>query len=60
MLGSTSGRFHGWIGPDETRTGRHKGSSYDFLAGKGVSEAEYARYADLGAGEADLASTHPR
>jgi hypothetical protein len=47
---------HFYLQRTETRTGRHKGSSYDFLAEKGVSEAEYAKYADLGAGEADLAS----
>lgn len=47
---------HFYLQRTETRTGRHKGSSYDFLAEKGVSEAEYSKYADLGAGQADLAS----
>jgi hypothetical protein len=47
---------HFYLQRTETRTGRHKGSSYDFLAEKGVTEEEYSKYAGLGASDADLAS----
>jgi hypothetical protein len=47
---------HFYLQRTETRTGRHKGSSYDFLAEKGVTQEEYAKYAGLGASDADLAS----
>jgi hypothetical protein len=47
---------HFYLQRTETRTRRHAGSSYDFLKEKGISEAEFARYAALGADESDLGS----
>lgn len=47
---------HFYLQRTETRTQRHARSSYDFLKEKGVSEAEFAKYSALGAGESDLGS----
>jgi hypothetical protein len=47
---------HFYLQRTETRTKRHAGTSYDFLKEKGISEAEFAKYAALGADESNLGS----
>ena len=45
---------HFYLQRTETRTERHKGTAYDYLAEKGVGRAEFAKYAALGADGAAL------
>jgi hypothetical protein len=45
---------HFYLQRTETRTQRHAGSTYTFLKEKGIGEAEFARYAELGADDANL------
>jgi len=45
---------HFYLQRTETRTRRNAGSSYSFLKEKGIGEAEFARYAELGADDANL------
>jgi hypothetical protein len=47
---------HFYLQRTETRTQRHAGSSYAFLQEKGIPEGEFAKYAGLGADEANLGS----
>jgi hypothetical protein len=47
---------HFYLQRTETRTQRHQASAYELLREKGVSEASFAKYAALGADEADLGS----
>jgi len=45
---------HFYLQRTETRTQRHAGSTYTFLQEKGIGEEEFARYAELGADDANL------
>jgi hypothetical protein len=47
---------HFYLQRTETRTKRQAGTSYEFLKEKGISEAEFAKYAALGADESNLGS----
>lgn len=47
---------HFYLQRTETRTQRHAKSSYEFLKEKGIAEAEFDKYAELGADESDLGS----
>ncbi len=45
---------HFYLQLTQTRTQRHAGTSYAFLKEKGISEAEFPKYAELGADQANL------
>jgi hypothetical protein len=47
---------HFYLQRTETRTQRHRGTAYEFLKEKGIGEAEFAKYAALGADESNLGS----
>jgi hypothetical protein len=47
---------HFYLQRTETRTQRHRGSAYEFLKEKGIGEAEFRKYAALGADESNLGS----
>jgi hypothetical protein len=47
---------HFYLQRTETRTQRHAGTAYEFLKEKGINEAEFAKYAALGADESNLGS----
>jgi hypothetical protein len=47
---------HFYLQRTETRTRRHAASSYTFLEEKGISPAQFTKYVELGADDADLGS----
>jgi len=47
---------HFYLQRTETRTRRQQGSAYAFLKEKGIGEADFARYAKLGADDVNLGS----